>query len=565
MMNPDTERTGSTRDTKPEVELARLRTLVGTLRQLIDQQDAAALTQAGRLAQTLAELQQSTESLLRSEQLLAEHKHILQSILASMSDGVVVAGGDGRFLEFNPAAERILGVGRLDISPAQWTEKYQLYLPDRETPYPAEDLPLARAMQGEAVDEVEIYIRRSPTDGTWLNVNARPLQDGSGVVQGGVAVFRDVTAHRESQDLVQRLSAAVEQTADTVFITDLSGRILYINPAFENTTGYGREEVLGKTPRILKSGQHEPEYYRSLWKTILAGEVFRGTTINQKKNGEFYHAEQTITPLKDRSGRFTHFVAVVKDMTERRRIQAQEIEMRVASVVQKKLYPQRGPLVRGFEVAGAVLPAKATCGDYFDYLPMTRDAMGIAIGDVSGHGFGPALLMAETRAYLRSLTHEWRNLGRIFAWINDVLVDDLEDEHFVTLMVVQLDTERRCLRYCNAGHIPGYLLGSDGAVKAVLASNGPPLGMYPDREYGCSEETITEPGDLLVLLTDGITESQDSSERFFGVEGALDVIRAHQGEPTEQLLHHVFRAARDFAGPQPQEDDMTIVLCRRTT
>jgi PAS domain S-box-containing protein len=489
---------------------------------------------------------------------------MLESILASMSDGVVVAGEDGRFLEFNPAAERILGIGMLDISPSQWAEKYQLFLPDRKTPYPTEDLPLARAMRGESMDDVAIYMSHGAAEGIWLSINARPLRDENGVTRGGVAVFRDVTAQRTSQEAVQRLSTAVEQTDDTVFITALDGTILYVNPAFERTTGFGSSDVLGKTPRILKSGQHLADHFESMWETILAGKVFRGTTINRKKNGEFYHAEQTITPLRDPAGRVTHFVAVVKDMTERRRIQAQEIEMKVASLVQKRLYPQRALSLGGFEIAGAVYAAEATCGDYFDFFPMPRDAVGIAIGDVSGHGLGPALVMAETRAYLRSLANELTNIGRIFERINDILVDDLDDRHYVTLLMVRLDLENRSLHHCNAGHIPGYLVGSNGEVRAILGSVGPPLGMFWERKYPSSERIDIAPGDSLVLLTDGITENLDGRDRMFGMERVLDVIKEHRQKPVEQILQHVCQAARDFAAPHPQADDMAIVICRRT-
>jgi sigma-B regulation protein RsbU (phosphoserine phosphatase) len=260
----------------------------------------------------------------------------------------------------------------------------------------------------------------------------------------------------------------------------------------------------------------------------------------------------------------TQFVAVVKDMTERRRIQAQAIEMKVASLVQKRLYPQHALNIGGFEIAGAVFPAEATCGDYFDFFPMPRDAVGIAIGDVSGHGLGPALVMAETRAYLRSLANELGNIGRIFGRINDILVDDLDDRHYVTLLMVRLDLEDRSLHHCNAGHVPGYLVGSDGEVRAVLGSIGPPLGMFWDREYTSSGRIEMAPGDLLVLLTDGITENLDERDRLFGMERVLEVIRAHRQEPAEQILQHVCQAARDFSAPHPQADDMAIVLCRRT-
>ncbi len=116
---------------------------------------------------------------------------------------------------------------------------------------------------------------------------------------------------------LQSLSVVVEQTADSVVITDRDGNIEYVNPAFEATTGYTQQEVLGKTPRLLKSGKHKSSFYKDLWDTVLAGKAFRAVITNRKKNSDLYYADQTITPIKDASGEITHFVSVWKDITER--------------------------------------------------------------------------------------------------------------------------------------------------------------------------------------------------------------------------------------------------------
>lgn len=116
---------------------------------------------------------------------------------------------------------------------------------------------------------------------------------------------------------------AAEETADAIVVTDRNGHIEYVNRAFERTTGYRQEEILGKTPRLLKSGQHGQEFYQGMWATILSGNVFRATIINRKKNGELYHAEQTITPVKDTAGHISHFVSIIRDITERIRTQDQ--------------------------------------------------------------------------------------------------------------------------------------------------------------------------------------------------------------------------------------------------
>jgi two-component system cell cycle sensor histidine kinase/response regulator CckA len=126
---------------------------------------------------------------------------------------------------------------------------------------------------------------------------------------------------RDAEDTLRRLYSAIEQSADMVVITDGSGAIEYVNPAFEEATGYSRAEVMGKTPRILKSGEQSPKIYRELWETILAGKVFRGVVVNRKKSGESYIAEKTITPVRNTEGQVTHFISNDKDITEQRRLE----------------------------------------------------------------------------------------------------------------------------------------------------------------------------------------------------------------------------------------------------
>ena len=128
---------------------------------------------------------------------------------------------------------------------------------------------------------------------------------------------------QKAEDTLRKLWRAVEQSADVVTITDRDGTIEYVNPAFEVLTGYSRAEVIGQNPRILKSGQQASEVYRELWQTVLAGNVFRCTMVNRKKNGEVFVAEKTITPLRDNDGQITHFISNDQDITDRRRLENQ--------------------------------------------------------------------------------------------------------------------------------------------------------------------------------------------------------------------------------------------------
>ena len=134
----------------------------------------------------------------------------------------------------------------------------------------------------------------------------------------------------ESEKEQDRLLVAIEQAAESVFITDRHGTIQYVNPAFERLTGYSREDAIGQNPRILKSGKQDALFYKQMWDTLARGHAWKGRFINRKKDGSFYEADATISPVLDKSGNITHFVSMKRDVTreielEKRLIQAQKI------------------------------------------------------------------------------------------------------------------------------------------------------------------------------------------------------------------------------------------------
>ena len=131
----------------------------------------------------------------------------------------------------------------------------------------------------------------------------------------------DITERIRAENEILQLSRVVSQMADTVVITNIDGVIEYVNPAFEQLTGYSSAEALGKTPRLLKSDLHDAGFYERLWSTILHGEVFQDEVINRKKNGDLYYETRVITPIRDAKGKITHFVATGKDVTERKRVE----------------------------------------------------------------------------------------------------------------------------------------------------------------------------------------------------------------------------------------------------
>ena len=161
--------------------------------------------------------------------------------------------------------------------------------------------------------------------GTW-NCVAKSQLDGATLVRtirNTLAMHSLQKEQQTAEESLRKLSRAVEQSADAVMVTDHAGIIEYVNPAFEALTGYRRDEVCGKTPRILKSGKQGTEIYQAMWKTILDGDAYRGILVNRKKNGESYYVEESICPVRDAAGQITHFISNGRDLTERLRLEAQ--------------------------------------------------------------------------------------------------------------------------------------------------------------------------------------------------------------------------------------------------
>ena len=173
--------------------------------------------------------------------------------------------------------------------------------------------------------------------GTW-NCVAKSQLDGATLIrtmQNTLAMHSVQQEQHTAEESLRKLSQVVEQSADTVIVTDRHGTIEYVNPAFEVLTGYQRQEVCGQTPRLLKSGEQGPEIYQEMWKAILAGDVFRGILVNRKKNGELYYVEESICPVRDSSGQVTHFVANGRDLTERLRLEAQLLQSQKMDAIGK--------------------------------------------------------------------------------------------------------------------------------------------------------------------------------------------------------------------------------------
>ncbi len=253
-----------------------------------------------------------------SKQKQAEQaRAFLAAIVDSSEDAIVGTTLEGIIVSWNRAAERLYGYTAEEMA----GRHVALLVPDHN---PSEvNRILASIKRGESVEHYET--QRLRKDGGLLDValTVSPVRDPSGMLTGTSAIYRDISERNRAEREHRRLMAAIEQLAEAVVITDVEGAIEYVNPAFTAITGYSRGEALGRNPRILKSGKQDAQFYKNVWDTILEGNVWRGDLINRRKEGTFYSAETSITPVRDERGRISHFISVTQDVTERKRLEAQ--------------------------------------------------------------------------------------------------------------------------------------------------------------------------------------------------------------------------------------------------
>ena len=237
------------------------------------------------------------------------------------------------------------------------------------------------------------------------------------------------------------------------------------------------------------------------------------------------------------------------------------MQLLIAQKMQEQLLPAAPPVLPGFDIGGGSYPAEFAAGDFFDYLAMPNGTVGFVVSDVSGHGFGPALLMASASAAIRLLAETHTEVDEILARVNRFLAKETDD-HFVTLLLGCLDPQTRSFHYASGGHPTGYVLDSTGRVKIRLESTAPPLAISPSMEFPAAGAISLEPGDIVVLLTDGIQEEMSPLGEQFGTDRMLDVVRAHRTRKAAEIVESLYRAVCEFSRHEKPADDVTMIVIK---
>ncbi|MEY2689915.1 MAG: hypothetical protein RL375_4115 [Pseudomonadota bacterium] len=277
----------------------------------------------------------------REQEQLRASEARYRSTVGALAEAVIVFDADCRPSSCNPSAEHMLGMNLQELRDGGLSLWVPIYNDGRTMP-PAE-LPMVRALAtGQPCHDLVMGIVGPASQLLWLLVNAEPLFDesapapttgsalepsdvsaGRGRVSGVVVSFADITERHIAEQQLRKLSLAVEQSPASIVITDVRGQIEYVNPAYAHVSGYSADEVLGRNPKLVKSGLTPPQTYAEMWNALSQGETWRGEFVNRHKDGRLYHVHATLVALRDRDGHTSHYLSISEDVTERKRLAAE--------------------------------------------------------------------------------------------------------------------------------------------------------------------------------------------------------------------------------------------------
>jgi sigma-B regulation protein RsbU (phosphoserine phosphatase) len=254
------------------------------------------------------------------------------------------------------------------------------------------------------------------------------------------------------------------------------------------------------------------------------------------------------------------YISTLKRTTAEKERMLKELE--IAKGIQQSFLPETAPEIPGFDLEGCNIPALEVGGDFYDFIPLGTDHWGLVIADVSGKGVPAALFMALSRTLIRASAHSIDDPVRSIREANGHIVEDAKTGGmFVTLFYAVLDAREKTLTYVNAGHNPPIHLGAGSGRVTLLSADGIALGVVDEITLQSVKITL-QPGDLVILYTDGVTEASDEKDDMYGTERLTACVETNRARSSREIIDAIVRDVTAFAGNQPQFDDITIMVLK---
>ncbi|MDD1686312.1 SpoIIE family protein phosphatase [Methanoregula sp.] len=533
----------------------------------------------------------------RAEQEIVRTTRKMAEIIDFLPDATFVIDLDGKVIAWNKAMEAVTGVPAKDML---GKGKYEYAIPfyGVQKPMLANLIFMPEAEIEKRYDSIErigdtlvvdIFIPDFRPGGVFFWAKASPLCDPQGNITGAIETIRDITDRKRAEQEIVRsrrsLADIISFLPDATFAIDKDGRVITWNQEMEDITGIPAASMMGK-------GEYEyaiPFYHdrRPMLANLILmpeaevenlythvqreGDTLVVDTFIQNlrgSSGRYFWAKAS--PLYDLQGNITGAIETIRDITERREMEGKLVrsnaELQIAADIQKSFMPEVIPQITGFDIAARTVMAKEVGGDFFDVIPfeiiaLDKGTLGLLIADVSGKGVPAALFMALSRIVVRVNVLWHRDPAKAIFDSNNIIAQDSKSGMFVTLFFGILQEKDRTLTYVNAGHNPPVVFRSRMDTLEELMPTGIVLGAIENRKY-FSRTISIGPGDVIVMYTDGVTESINAQEELFGEERLNEVIRKNARCPAQEILDAILLAVNEYTGDLPQFDDITLLVIK---
>jgi len=532
----------------------------------------------------------------RAEQETERIRQRMAEIIDFLPDATFVIDLNGRVIAWNRAMEVITGVPAQSMI-GKGDYEYALPFYGERKPMLANLIFMPEMEIEKRYDTIEkigdtlvvdIFIPTFRPGGVYFWAKASPLFDPQGNISGAIETIRDISDRKRAEQEITRSRQSLEEIIsflpDATLVINREGVVITWNRAMEELTGVSARDMVGK-------GDYEyalPFYGEK--KPILANLILmpeeevesRYTHVQREGDtlvvdtfipklgeaGRYFWAKAS--PLYDPHGTITGAIETIRDITERRemegRLARSSAELQIAAEIQQSFLPEIIPQITGFDIAAKSVMAKEVGGDFFDVIPfeiipLEKGTLGIIIADVSGKGVPAALFMALSRIVVRVNALWHRDPARAIFDANNIIAQDSKAGMFVTLFYGILSEKDQTLTYVNAGHNPPVVYrSSDGSIEELMPT-GIVLGAVERREF-FSRTLDIRTGDIIVMYTDGITESINAREEMFGEERLHSIIRMHARLPAQEILKKILESVQQFTGDMPQFDDITLMVVK---
>lgn len=402
-----------------------------------------------------------------------------------------------------------------------------------------------------------------------------------------LGLSRDISVHSDLDSLLRRVETAAVRVLDcerlTVFLNeplanDLLSRLATGGREIRTPADRGIAGAAFREGHVInvEDARADPRFYdaidqqtgyrtRSLLTVPLRGinnETIGVLQLLNKRNGTFTATDEELAlTLGSLTGITLQRQILFDHYREKQRL---EHDLHLARNIQRSLLPATSPQIPGYDVVAWTQEADATGGDFFDFFDLPDGRTGLVVADVAGHGLAASLLACETRALIRAAATSTSSLVEIATQTNSLLHRDLQNERFVVLFLAALEATSSRLEFVGAGCAPMVYRQSERRFIPTEAAV-PPLGVLPTLQADFAKEMTLRPGDVIVMMTDGLYEWENDGGRQFSLERLKEAVELNASRPAADLIRSVYLDVRAYAGAVPQVDDVTAMVIKRVS